>query len=75
MTAIESEAKNKVEKTEPITRKTIPPSVSQTVVTQAFAMAKGKAAFGASPDNTTEVVFLVDEIIPAPAKTTDGVTT
>jgi peptidyl-prolyl cis-trans isomerase D len=69
MTAIESEAKNKVEKTDAITRKTIPPSVSQGVVTQAFALAKGKAGFGPSPDNATETVFKVADVIPAPAAT------
>lgn len=66
MTAIVAEAKNPVEKTDPITRKTIPPSVSQGVVTQAFALAQGKASYGPSPDNTTEVVFKVTEVIPAP---------
>ena len=65
--AIEAEAKNTVEKTEPITRKTIPQSISESVVAQAFAMAKGKAGFGESPDHTTEIVFQVADIIPAPA--------
>lgn len=69
MTAIEAEAKNKVEKTDPITRKTIPQSISQSVVSQAFALAKGKAGFGPSPDNTTETVFKVADVIPAPAAT------
>jgi peptidyl-prolyl cis-trans isomerase D len=67
MTAIEAEAKNKVEKMDPITRKTIPQSISQNVVTQAFALAKGKAGYGASPDNTTDTVFKVADVIPAPA--------
>ncbi|RUO97598.1 SurA N-terminal domain-containing protein [Hyphomicrobium sp.] len=67
ISAIEAEAKNKVEKTEPITRKTIPQSISESVVAQAFAMAKGKAGFGESPDHTTEIVFQVADIIPAPA--------
>ncbi|MFA5958677.1 SurA N-terminal domain-containing protein [Hyphomicrobium sp.] len=67
MTAIEAEAKNKVEKTEPITRKTIPQSISQSVVTQAFALPKDKAGYGPSPDNTTEIVFKVADVIPAPA--------
>ncbi|MFT3730582.1 MAG: SurA N-terminal domain-containing protein [Hyphomicrobium sp.] len=67
MTAIEAEAKNKVEKTDPITRKTIPPSLSQAVVTEAFALAKGRAGYGESPDRTTETVFQVAEVIPAPA--------
>jgi peptidyl-prolyl cis-trans isomerase D len=66
MTTLETEAKNKVEKTEPITRKTIPQSISQAVVTQAFALPKDKAGYGASPDNTTELVFKVADVIPAP---------
>ncbi|MET0408929.1 MAG: SurA N-terminal domain-containing protein [Hyphomicrobium sp.] len=66
MTALEAEAKNKVEKTEPITRKTIPQSISEAVVSQAFAMAKGKAGYGESPDHTTETVFRVADVIPAP---------
>jgi peptidyl-prolyl cis-trans isomerase D len=67
MTAIEGEAKNKVEKTEPITRKTIPQSITQAMVTQAFGLQKGRAGHGPSPDNTTEIVFKVADIIPAPA--------
>ncbi len=66
MSAIADAAKNKVEKTEPITRKTIPQSISEGVVAQAFAMAKGKAGFGESPDHTTEIVFQVSDVIPAP---------
>jgi peptidyl-prolyl cis-trans isomerase D len=67
MTAIETEAKNKVEKTEPITRKAIPQSISETIVAQAFALAKGKAGHGPSPDHSTEIVFRVADIIPAAA--------
>jgi peptidyl-prolyl cis-trans isomerase D len=69
MTAIEADAKNKVEKTDPITRKTIPQSISEGVVAQAFALSKGKAGHGDSPDNTTETVFKVADVIPAPAAT------
>lgn len=67
--SIEAEAKGKVEKTEPITRKTIPPSISQSMVAQAFALAKGKAGHGPSSDNTTEIVFRVAEVTPAAALT------
>jgi peptidyl-prolyl cis-trans isomerase D len=67
MSAIADAAKNKVEKTEPITRKTIPQSISESVVAQAFALPKGKAGFGESPDHTTEIVFQVADVIPAPA--------
>lgn len=67
MTALEAEAKNKVEKTDPITRKTIPQSISEGIVAQAFALAKGKAGHGDSPDRTTEIVFKVADVIPAPA--------
>jgi len=69
MTAIEAEAKNKVEKTEPITRKTIPQSISQSMVAQAFGLTKGKAGHGPSSDNTTEIVFRVADVIPAASPT------
>jgi peptidyl-prolyl cis-trans isomerase D len=69
MTALEAEAKNKVDKTEPITRKTIPQSIAQAMVAQAFGLAKGKAGHGPSSDNTTEIVFRVADIIPASAAT------
>lgn len=69
MTSIEADAKNKVQKTDPLTRKTIPQSITQEIVTQAFAMAKGKAGHGDSPDHTTEIVFKVADVIPAPAPT------
>ena len=67
MTALEAQAKNKVEKTEPLTRKTIPQSISEAMVAQAFALPKGRASHGNSPDATTEIVFRVADIIPAPA--------
>ena len=67
MTALEAEAKNKVETTDPITRKTIPQSISEGIVAQAFALAKGKAGHGDSPDRTSEIVFRVADVIPAPA--------
>lgn len=67
--SIEAEAKGKVEKTEPITRKTIPQGISQSMVSQAFALSKGKAGHGASSDNTTEIVFRVAEVTPAAAPT------
>jgi len=69
MTAIEAEAKGKVEKTEPITRKTIPQGISQSMVSQAFGLTKGKVGHGESSDNTTEIVFRVADIIPAAAPT------
>ena len=64
--AIEVEAKNKVEKTDSITRKTVPQGISQSVVMQAFALAKGKAGYGTSPDNTTDIVFKISNVIPPP---------
>ncbi len=66
MTTIEADAKNKVEKTDPITRKTVPQSISEAVVAQAFALPKGRAGHGASPDHTTEIVFRVADVIAAP---------
>ena len=67
MASLEAETKNKVEKTEPITRKTIPQSITQAMVTQAFGLSKDKAGHGPSSDNTTEIVFRVADIIPAAA--------
>jgi peptidyl-prolyl cis-trans isomerase D len=67
MSALEGEAKNKVEKTDPITRKTIPPSLSEAMVAQAFAFPKGKAGYGPSSDRSTDIVFRVADIIPAAA--------
>src|SRR4029079_16381324 len=77
MTALEAEAKNKVEKTDPLTRKTIPQSISEALVAQAFARPKGRAGHGDSPDANTQIVFRVADIIPAPAPSlteTDGLT-
>jgi peptidyl-prolyl cis-trans isomerase D len=67
MTALEAAAKNKVEKTDPLTRKTIPQSLSDAIVVQAFALAKGKAGHGDSPDHTTAIVYRVADVIAAPA--------
>ena len=69
MTALEAQAKNKVEKTDPLTRKTIPQSISEAIVGQAFALPKGRAGHGATSDRTTEIVFRVADVIPAPAPT------
>ncbi|MBS0240229.1 MAG: SurA N-terminal domain-containing protein [Proteobacteria bacterium] len=66
MTALEAEAKNKVEKTDPLTRKTIPQSLSDGIVVQAFALPKDKASHGDSPDHTTEIVYRVADVIAAP---------
>jgi len=67
MTAIEGEAKGKVEKTDPITRKMVPTGLTQAAVGQAFALAKGKAGHSPSADHDSEVVFRVADIIPAAA--------
>lgn len=66
VSALETAAKNKAEKTDPITRKTVLQSVSDSVIQQAFALPKGKAGFGPSPDGTTDLVYRVADIIPAP---------
>lgn len=66
MSALEAEAKNKVEKTEPLTRKTLPQSLSEEIVAQTFALPKGKAGHGASPDRSTDIVFQVADVIAAP---------
>ena len=67
--ALEAEAKNKPEKTDPITRKTIPQSISEAVVAQAFSLKKDKAGHGPSSDKSTEIVFRVIDVFSPPAAT------
>lgn len=69
MTALEDAAKTKVQKTDPITRKTLPQGLSAAAVAQAFALAKGKAAYSPSSDDLTDVIIRVADIIPASAPT------
>lgn len=69
MSALEDAAKNKVQTSEKITRKTQPQGLSDAAVAQAFALAKGKAGHAPSSDNTTDVVFRVADIFPASAPT------
>jgi peptidyl-prolyl cis-trans isomerase D len=72
VTALEDAAKNKAQKTDPITRKTVLQSISPSVVEQAFSLPQGKASFGPSPDGTTDLVYRVADIIPAqPATLTE----
>jgi peptidyl-prolyl cis-trans isomerase D len=67
MTAIEGEAKNKVEKTEPVTRKMVLQSLSVGMVAQAFSLPKDRVSYGPSPDGQTLIIFRVADIIPASA--------
>jgi peptidyl-prolyl cis-trans isomerase D len=72
VTALEDAAKNKAQKTDPITRKTVLQSISPSVVEQAFSLPEGKASFGPSPDGTTDLVYRVADVIPAqPATLTE----
>lgn len=69
---IESVAKEfsaKVEKTAAITRLTSPQGLSEPAVTQAFALAAGKAAHAESADRKGRTVFRVGDVTPAAAPT------
>ena len=63
--SIEAEAKNKVVKTDPITRKTIPQGLTEALVGQAFRTPVGSAGHALTSDRSTEIVFRVAEIIAA----------
>ena len=69
LASIAGEAKNKVEKTDAITRKTVPQSLPEALVAQAFRTQSGKAGHALTSDKSTEIVFRVAEVIPAAAVT------
>lgn len=64
-----AEAGDKPETTLPVTRSTTPQGLTQSAVTQAFALAKGEAASSETSDGRSRVVFRVVDIKPAPAPT------
>lgn len=71
MSAIETAAFGKVEKTDPITRSTVPQGLGEGAVALAFATQKGRAATAESPDRRSRTVIRVDDVIAAPPATKD----
>lgn len=69
MSALEAAAGGKAEKTEAITRTTVPQGISESAVAQAFAFQVGKSTSAETSDRTSRIVFKVVEITPAPAPT------
>ncbi|MGE0053632.1 MAG: SurA N-terminal domain-containing protein [Hyphomicrobium sp.] len=67
LSAIEAAAGNTVQKTDPVTRTTIPQGLSQSAVAQAFALQKGKAGSAETADRQSRVVLQVEDITPASA--------
>ena len=69
VSALEAAAGGKAEKTEPVTRITLPQGLSDAALAQAFVIGKGKAAHAESSDRGSRIVFKVAEIAPAAAPT------
>jgi peptidyl-prolyl cis-trans isomerase D len=69
MSALEAAAGGKAEKTEPITRTTVPQGLSEAAVAQAFAFPAGRSSSAETSDKASRVVFKVAELTPAPAPT------
>ena len=69
MTAIETEAGAKAEKSEPFARKTVPQGLSEAAVAQAFVLGEGKATSAQTTDRGSRTIFKVVAITPAPAPT------
>jgi len=67
MSAIEAAAGGTLQKTDPITRTTLPQGLSQSAVAQAFALQKGRAGSAETADRQSRVVLRVADVIPAPA--------
>jgi peptidyl-prolyl cis-trans isomerase D len=66
---IAAEVGAKVEKTNAITRATVPQGLTQNAVQQAFGLPKGGAAFAATADGKSRVVVQVTEITQPPPPT------
>lgn len=66
MSAIEGAAGGSVQKTEPLTRTTIPQGLSESAVAQAFALQKDKAGSAESTDRPSRTIIRVQDITPAP---------
>ncbi len=69
VSALADAAHGKAEKTDPVTRTTVPQGVSEAAIAQAFILPLGRAASAESADKTSRIVFKVSDIIPAPAAT------
>ena len=67
VSALEAAAGSKAEKTDAITRVTIPQGVSEAAVAQAFVYQAGKSSSAETADKTSRIVFKVAEVTPAPA--------
>src|SRR5262245_40662118 len=62
------------EKTNPVTRTTSPPGLSNNAVQVAFTLAKGRAASAPTTDGKGRTILQVTEISPAPAPTPEQIT-
>ena len=67
MSAIEGAAFGKVEKTDALTRQTIPPGLGESAVIQAFATQKGRSTTAESADHRSRSVIRVVDVTPATA--------
>ena len=66
LSALESVAGNTVQKTDAITRSSIPQGLSEAAVAQGFALQKGKAGSAETADQQSRAVIRVADVIPAP---------
>ena len=71
--AIEEAAGSKAEKTEAITRVTLPQGLSEPAVAQAFALLKGRAGHAENASKESQIVFRVADIVPAAEPTTEQI--
>ena len=69
MSALEAAASGKAEKTEPVTRSTIPQGLTEAAVGQGFVLAKGRASSSETSDRSSRTIFRVSDITPAPVPT------
>ncbi len=67
MSALEAAAGNTVQKTEAVTRTTVPQGLSEAAVAQAFTLQQGKAGAAQSADQQSRTIIRVTEVIPAAA--------
>jgi peptidyl-prolyl cis-trans isomerase D len=69
LATIATELQSKVDTTLSITRQTLPQGLTESAVTQAFALAQGKAGSTDTADKLGRIVFKVTDIKPADAPT------
>jgi peptidyl-prolyl cis-trans isomerase D len=69
MSALEAAAGGKAEKTDAVTRTTVPQGVSEAAVAQAFVLAQGRASSAETSTKASRIVFRVGDITAAPAAT------